>query len=289
MRVLRFFALAVLFPGISFSQAAQPPAPQTLIIPGDNLHLKALFWKPTGNGPFPAVLFNHGTGSDAEHTGGMSRTEAAEKLAPVFLKHGYAFLYLFRRGQGLSAEQAPYMGDILRREAAAKGAEAGQHLQFVLLKTEHLDDVMAGLALLKKLPGIDSRRIAIVGHSFGGQLTLVATERDPAVRAAVAFDGAAHHSWQHSTEIREQLLTPVRNATAPIMLVQASNDYSIAPSRDLAAELERLHKPHVLKIYPAVGQTSDKGHNLVYLAISMWEGDVFEFLDKYVKTVSAPV
>jgi hypothetical protein len=51
MRVLRFFALAVPFPGISSSQAAQPPAPQTLTIPCDNLHLKALFWKPTGNGP----------------------------------------------------------------------------------------------------------------------------------------------------------------------------------------------------------------------------------------------
>jgi dienelactone hydrolase len=182
----------------------------------------------------------------------MTMTEAAEKLAPVFLKHGYAFLYLFRRGHGLSAGQGLYMGDVLRREEAAKGAEASQHLQFVLLNTEHLDDVMEGLAFLKSAPGIDPYRLAVVGHSFGGQLTLLATERDGAIRAAVAFDGAAHHSWARSAEVRERLLTAVRSAAQPVMLVQASNDYSTAPSRALVDELERLHKPYVLKIYPSV-------------------------------------
>src|SRR5262249_28034888 len=153
--------------------------------------LKGFLWKPVGNGPYPAALFNHGSGTDAEHTAGMTMTEAAERLAAVFLKHGYAFLYPFRRGQGLSSDQGLYMGDVLRREEAGKGADASQHLQFILLNTDHLDDVMSGLAFLKSASGIDSRRIAVVGHSFGGQLTLLATERDATVRAAVAFDGAA--------------------------------------------------------------------------------------------------
>jgi carboxymethylenebutenolidase len=213
----------------------------------------------------------------------MTMTGAAEKLAPVFLKHGYAFLYLFRRGQGLSADQGLYMGEALRRKEAEEGAEASQHLEFVLLNTDHLDDVMGALAFLKSAPGIDPDRIAVVGHSFGGQLTLLATERDAAIRAAVAFDGAAHHSWARSEEVRERLLTAVRNAAAPVMLIQASNDYSTAPSRALADELERLHKAHVLKIYPPVGQTTDDGHNAVYIAISVWEKDVFQFLDKCVR------
>lgn len=240
-------------------------------------------WKPAGSAPSPAVLFCHGSGgADAQHTAGLPITEAAEKLAPLFLKHGYAFLYLFRRGQGLSADQGPFIQDILQREHQTKGKEARQHLQFVLATKDHLDDVMAGLSFLKAAPAIDARRIAIVGHSFGGQLTLLAAERDSTVRAVVTFAAAAN-SWQRSSELRDRLMAAAHNTTAPIMLIQADNDYSTKPSYALADTLERLHKPHFMKIYPAVGKTSDDGHNFLYLSIARWEPDVFAFLDKYVK------
>lgn len=282
MRTLRLLVFGLLAQGVLFAQVARP-ASQTITIPCGDLRLKALLWMPAGNGPFPAVLFNHGSGTDAEHTGGMTMTEAAATLAPVFVDHGYAFLYLFRRGQGLSDDQGSYMGDVLRTEEAAKGADASRHLQFVMLNTEFIDEVMSGLASLRDMPKIDPRRVAVVGHSFGGQLALLAAERDPKMRAVVAFDGAAHHSWERSAEVRERLFTAVRSAAAPIMLIQASNDYSTAPSRDLARELERLHKRHVLRIYPPVGRTADQGHDAVYIAIPTWEEDVFDFLDKYVK------
>jgi carboxymethylenebutenolidase len=166
---------------MSVARATDQPGPfitpETVVVPSGKLRLKAFLWKPSGAGPFPAVIFCHGSGgADAGHTAGLPITEAAEKLAPLFLKHGYAFLYLFRRGQGLSGDQGMFMQDILRREEAAKGKEARQHLQFVLASTDHLNDVMAGLSFLKAAPAIDVRRIAIAGHSFGGQLTLFAAE-----------------------------------------------------------------------------------------------------------------
>jgi dipeptidyl aminopeptidase/acylaminoacyl peptidase len=163
-----------------------------------------------------------------------------------------------------------------------KGKEARQHLQFVLATTEHLDDVLAALAFLKAIPAVDARRIAIIGHSFGGQLTFLAAERDNTIRAAVTVSAAAG-SWERSPELRERLLIAVDKSTAPIMLIQAANDYSTAPSYALAAELERLHKPHLLTIYPPVGRTSEDGHNFLYLAIPQWEHDVFGFLDEQLK------
>jgi carboxymethylenebutenolidase len=256
---------------------------QTVVVPSGKLRLKAFLWKPSGAGPFPAVLFCHGSGgADADHTAGLPITQAAERLAPLFLKHGYAFLYLFRRGQGLSADQGLFMQGILQREEAAKGKEARQHLQFVLTTKDQLDDVMAALSFLKATPTIDPKRIAIAGHSFGGQLTLLAAERDNTVRAAVTFAAAAD-SWQRSSELRDRLLAAADKATAPIMLIQAVNDYSTDPSQAVAHQLERLHKPHLLKIYPPVGRTSEDGHNFLYLAIPQWEDDVFGFLDEHVK------
>src|SRR5262249_14766894 len=129
---------------------------------------------------------------------------------------------------------------------------------------------------------IDPKRIAVVGHSFGGQITLLAAERDNTVRGVVTFAAAAG-SWEHSPELRERLRAAAEKTAAPIMLIQAANDYSTAPSYALADELERRHKSYVLKIYPPVGKTSDDGHNFLYLGIPQWEHDVLGFVDDCVK------
>jgi dienelactone hydrolase len=258
-------------------------APQVIEFPSGKLLLKAYFWKPAGIGPFPAVLFNHGSGgADADHTARMPITQAADVLAPFFVKHGYAFLYAFRRGHGPSANQVPFMQDLLGRQEESTGKDARQHLQFVLLTTEQLDDVMAAIAFLKTVPGVDPSRIAIAGHSFGGNLALLAAERDKTVRAAVTFAAAAN-SWDRSPELRERLMAAIRNTNAAIMLTHAENDFSTTAGKALAAELEHLHKPYVLKIYPPVGLTSEDGHGMLYENIPAWESDVFEFLDQHVK------
>lgn len=78
-------------------------------------------------------------------------------------------------------------------------------------------------------------------------------------------------------------MTAVRRATALILLLHAANDDSTAPGKALDNELSRLNKPHVLKIYPPFGKTSDEGHMFVYMDIAEWEPDVFRFLDQYVR------
>ena len=98
-----------------------------------------------------------------------------------------------------------------------------------------------------------------------------------ALRATVDFAGAAN-SWEHSAPLRARLLTAVDQSHTPIFFIQAANDYSIAPSQALAAEMDRVGKPHRIKIYPAFGKTSDDGHAFVYGNVPAWEPDVFAFL-----------
>ena len=267
-------------------QTVTPSAPTAAAEIADvrsgELHLKGYFWKPTGPGPFPAILFNHGSGADdPQHTAGRTMAEAASDLAPLFLKHGYAFFYLCRRGQGLSADQGQFTRDLLK-QAEAKGANARKQLHYQLITGSQLDDTLAGLTFLKAAPGIDRKRIAIVGHSFGGMLTLLSGDHDSTIRAEVAFAAGAN-SWHASQELRARTLAAVAKTAAPVMLVYAANDYDTTPGKDISAELGRLRKSHLLKIYPVIGKTPDDGHNLLYLGIPEWESDVFQFLDDNLK------
>ena len=67
------------------------------------------------------------------------------------------------------------------------------------------------------------------------------------MRPAVTF-GAAAESWESSEELRTNMLAAVDHLGAPVLLLHASNDYSVAPGHVLAVEPGRLGKPCVLTI-----------------------------------------
>jgi dienelactone hydrolase len=209
----------------------------------------------------------------------MPITEAAARLAPLFTGQGYAFFYPFRRGQGGSADVGPFMQDQLAAEEREHGRGARQELQDRLLVTEQLDDVLAALAFLKAVPAIDASRLVVMGHSFGGQLTLLAAARDDTVGAAVTFAAAAG-SWPRSEELRRVLREAVERTRCPILLVQWENDFGTEVSTALGAVRTRSGPPPVVALYPAVGSTPEDGHSGLYLAVAQWEPDVFRFLDQ---------
>jgi len=86
---------------VALGQTKEGMIPQRIEFPSGTLHLKAYLWKRAGPGPFPAVLFNDGSGgNEADITAGMQITESAAILAPFFIKHGYAFLFRFAVAMG---------------------------------------------------------------------------------------------------------------------------------------------------------------------------------------------
>src|SRR5215470_1154022 len=280
----RVFLLAVLIQTVVIRAESGGVAGQrAVVIRSGDVQLRGLFWRPRGRGPFPAILFNHGSGRTREELERLGPYERqAETLGPVFARHGYAFLYLFRRGVGLSADQGESSVDIMNAELAAHGQDARNAIQLQLLENREISDSLAGLAFLRGLPEVDSRRIAVVGDSFGGSLTVLEAERESAVRAAVIFS-CAGYSWDKSPQLRARLLAAVARTATPIFFIHAMNDYSLAPGKELDAELSRLGKRRRLEIYPPVGQSAEDGHAFLYLRVSTWEPDVFAFLDEHVR------
>jgi dienelactone hydrolase len=254
--------------------------PETVVVHNGPITLHALLWRPQGRGPFPAILLNHGSGRIPEELKQLGPYEGqAETLGPLFARHGYVFLFPFRQGVGLSADQGMSAVNLMNSELAAHGQDARNALQLRLLESRELSDAAAALAFLRGLPEVDAHNVAIVAHSFGGSLTIIQAEKEPDLRAVVIFSGAGY-SWDQSPELRARLLTAVTHIQAPVFFIHAANDYSVHPGQALDLRLKQLGKPHRLKIYPPIGRTPDDGHNFPLIGVSIWEPDVFAFLDK---------
>src|ERR1700677_3548994 len=95
--------LAILL--LLLTSLAVSAAAELVSFPSGELTLQGILYKPEGTGPFPAILYNHGSAA------GMLSEQAFEALGPVFASHGWVFFGPYRRGQGRSPAAGPYIGD----------------------------------------------------------------------------------------------------------------------------------------------------------------------------------
>jgi len=149
-------------------------------------------------------------------------------LARFYTAHSYVFFIPHRRGQGRFP--GDYIQDLVAQVRSRRMVE---------LQQAEVDDVIAGLTYLKSQPFVDPTRIAISGCSYGGIQTLLIGERDLGIRALVPFAPGAM-SWDQNLPLRERLIRAVDLAKAPVFLIQAENDYSLAPSQVLSQEARRV-------------------------------------------------
>lgn len=239
---------------------------RVVTFPSGALTLHGVVYTPNGDGPFPSILWNHGSYIDP--------MVAFDELGAAFAARGWAFFGPFRRGQGLSAAAGPYIGDEIDRAGMFGKSEA----KVRLLAGDHLNDQIAAYEWFKTQPFLMPTRIAVGGNSFGGIETVLGAARLP---YCAALDGAgAAESWAHGPELRELMLGAVPHARAPIFFYQAENDFDLSPSRTLASALHDAGKTAELKIYPAFGQSHADGHSFAWHGSSIWLGDALVFLDQ---------
>jgi carboxymethylenebutenolidase len=249
-----------------------PPGTEVVSFASGTLGLRGLLLTPKGTGPFPALLYNHGSAA------GVASNFAFANIAPVFVARGWVFFMPYRRGQGLSASAGPYILNQVETARRKGGLEAGAAEQLRLLQTDHFDDQMAGLTWLRRAPFVQSSRIAVAGNSLGGIEAVLGAEH-AAYCAAVDASGAAQ-SWSVSPKLQARLINAVRNAKAPLYFFQAENDFDLSPTRVLFATAQAAGKRAEMKIYPAFGTTANEGHSFPYSAVAVWADDVLAFMEE---------
>jgi dienelactone hydrolase len=214
------------------------------------LTLVGFLYKPNGPGPFPTVIWNHG--SEPNPGGGPQ----FDSVAAVFVPAGYAVFAPTRRGHGES--QGKYIVDTLDVFRPFRMARANE-LMVHLLETEQLDDQFAGIAYAKKLAFVDTSRMVVAGCSFGGIQTLLAAERGGGFKAAMPISPAAQ-TWESNSLIQKRLITAVDRITMPMLLIQPPKDASLEPAKVLGAEAKRLGKRVTVHVYPATMPDEQQVH-----------------------------
>ena len=236
--------------------------------PSQGLTLYGWMYRPPGEGPFPAIVWNHGS----EKSPG-----AHPELGKFYTDHGYVLFLPVRHGHGRSPGQ--YIGNALDDYKELVTDKKLIQKKAVDLQDAYNADVVAAVVWLRHQPYIDGEKIAVSGVSYGGIQTLLAAEKGLDCKAFIPFAPGAM-SWAN-TQLQKREAEAVRRAHAPLFLIQAKNDYSIGPSEVLGPIVKEKGGQNRAKLYPAFGTTPQDGHAGFACweeGIAIWGPDVLEFL-----------
>lgn len=120
----------------------------SVAIDGTTLKLSTVTYKPAGDGPFPTLIFHHGSGD-------FAHPYDPHAIAQWFVGRGWAVIAPSRRGRG-GSEGLNEEGADCSVASAVEGADRS------------LGEIEAVSLALVSQPFVDRRRIAVGGESRGG-------------------------------------------------------------------------------------------------------------------------
>ena len=169
---------------------------------------------PLGAGPFPAVVALHGSGGLHGFAEEPARLLAARGFA-VFVPH-----YFERTGTSWADERN------IRKNFP------------LWMKT--ISDTVTYVGQQKH---VDASRVALLGFSLGGYLSLSVATQDPRVRAVVEYFGG----------LPEELTNFKQMPPTLILHGDADNIVPVSEALNLEKLFQRTGTPYEIKIYPGAG------------------------------------
>jgi uncharacterized protein len=145
------------------AQTARNPTDSDVIIPANGFNISGTLTLPPGVGRLrhPTIVLVGGSGPvDRDET--VAGIPIFSQLAGALAQRGFIVLRYDKRGLGQSGG---------RTETATL--------------TDYSDDLIAAIRWLGRRDDVDSRRVAVVGHSEGGSIAMLAAPREKKIGALV--------------------------------------------------------------------------------------------------------
>jgi len=224
-------ALACAFALCAVAARAAEMRDEAVSVPAAAGTLSGSLMLPAGNGPFPVALIIAGSGPtdrNGNSPAGLS-SDAYKKLAEGLAEQGIATLRYDKRGIGRSTTD-----------------QAESELRF----DDYVNDALTLTAWLEHDPRF--RGIAIIGHSEGSLIGILAAQRDPRVGAVVSLEGAGRNL---AAIVDEQVRANPANPPAIVNEVLSINASLLAgktvpdPDPMLAALFRPSVQPYLISEY----------------------------------------
>lgn len=228
--------------------------------------------KPEGEGPFPLLVFTHGTPRDAN---GRTKTDVAtyyKSKSEYFAGKGYAVIFVVRRGFGASTapyRENPLLGDGTRNYTKA-GLEAAQDLKFAI-------------EYMRNKSYVNAKQIILLGQSTGGHSVIAAGSLGiDGVIGVINFAGGrgsyAPDLVRDEDNLIESMAKYGKTSRIPTLWLYSANDHFFCPA--LAQTMYKAYTDNGGQAkFVTLPPYRDDGHGSFSGNMSVWVPYIEQFLD----------
>jgi len=248
-----------------------------LIEDGKPVRLEVVIFRPSGAGPFPLAVINHGSTGRGSNPRRFTETSFVTELADFLNDRGWIVAFPQRRGrgksdglydEGLVVNRTRYTGDI---DIALRGADRA------------LSDIDAAITALRRRQDVAPTSVLVGGVSRGGVLSIAYAGLHPEqVVGVINFVGGwLGEGHPTASTVHRSLFERGASYRRPTIWLYGQHDtfYSIAHSRDNFAAFEKAGgRGKFFEFDMPVGQ----GHSLAGRP-NLWSGPV----DSYLRSLAA--
>ena len=240
--------------------------------------LAATILRPEGQGPYGAVILNHGVSASARERARES-SDLLINAAAVFARRGYAVVMPLRRGFGATG------GEMAEDPGSCSNPD------YRTAESNAADDVMAAYDYARALPYVDGDRMILAGQSAGGMVALftAGTRMPPGLEAVLAFaagrggDPDINPGVPCAIEPVARVFDMIgKSIRVPVLMNYAENDLFFSPkvSREWFDRLNASWTDAEYALQPPFGKD---GHYLFgdTLGVRYWLPTVEAFLAKH--------
>ena len=246
----------------------------SLIEDGKPVRLELLVSKPGGAGPFPTVVFNHGSTGRGNNPELFRRSQSSPEIAAYFVERGWMVIFPQRRGRGASDGR---YDEGFEPDRSRYTCHTNVSLAGVDRAIEDLDAVMSHI---KARPDVRPDRMLIAGQSRGGILAIAyAGERPASFIGVVNFVGGwSGEACMNATRINSSAFRRGAKFPHPTLWLYGEQDflYSLDHSKSNFEAFRAAGGKGQFHSYAAPGQAP--GHFIIGHP-ALWSGDLTKYLE----------